>query len=238
MFICGVDVSAFGDDDEDFRLLSFICGAAFSAVATATPSVVILNQFLGILVLLIVDIIRPKLGFCHSFVALLLLLIKLLRERLSIVLLWQSDERRQELVLESHNSAIKLLEKPWCGQNSSWDRKSLEYGAIVFTIRVYLLMVISIKTKIFEGGITTYVPEMICSKMWKWESKSERMKLIRLQKKQTRIYDYKFVVELGAEKKIFPQYDNLIADEGITFDANGHFTDEARKELEEASYLC
>ncbi|CAA3001940.1 Auxin response factor 4 [Olea europaea subsp. europaea] len=39
MFIFGVAVSAFGDDDEDSGYLSFICGATSFAAASAAPSV-------------------------------------------------------------------------------------------------------------------------------------------------------------------------------------------------------
>ncbi|KAK6229219.1 hypothetical protein SCA6_018170 [Theobroma cacao] len=52
-------------------------------------------------------------------------------------------------------------------------------------------------------------------------------------KKKTGVYDDKFNDEPGSEKKILPQYDNPVADEGVTLDERGRFTGEAEKKLQE-----
>ncbi|XWS10188.1 hypothetical protein CRYUN_Cryun39dG0054000 [Craigia yunnanensis] len=52
-------------------------------------------------------------------------------------------------------------------------------------------------------------------------------------KKKSGVYDDKFNDEPGSEKKILPQYDDPIADEGVTLDERGRFTGEAEKKLEE-----
>ncbi|XP_022717380.1 SART-1 family protein DOT2-like [Durio zibethinus] len=52
-------------------------------------------------------------------------------------------------------------------------------------------------------------------------------------KKKTGVYDDKFNDEPGSEKKILPQYDDPLVDEGVTLDERGHFTVEAEKKLEE-----
>ncbi|XP_034699633.1 SART-1 family protein DOT2-like isoform X1 [Vitis riparia] len=52
-------------------------------------------------------------------------------------------------------------------------------------------------------------------------------------KKKTGIYEDKFNDEPGSEKKILPQYDDPVTDEGLALDASGRFTGEAEKKLEE-----
>ncbi|XVF18446.1 hypothetical protein REPUB_Repub11eG0022300 [Reevesia pubescens] len=52
-------------------------------------------------------------------------------------------------------------------------------------------------------------------------------------KKKTGVYDDKFNDEPGSEKKLLPQYDDPVADEGVTLDERGRFTGEAEKKLEE-----
>ncbi|XWS10826.1 hypothetical protein CRYUN_Cryun38cG0031400 [Craigia yunnanensis] len=52
-------------------------------------------------------------------------------------------------------------------------------------------------------------------------------------KKKTGVYDDKFNDEPGSEKKMLPQYDDPVADEGVTLDERGRFTGEAEKKLEE-----
>ncbi|OMO92623.1 SART-1 protein [Corchorus olitorius] len=52
-------------------------------------------------------------------------------------------------------------------------------------------------------------------------------------KKKTGLYDDKFNDEPGSQKKVLPQYDDPVADEGITLDERGRFSGEAEKKLEE-----
>ncbi|XP_010256356.1 PREDICTED: SART-1 family protein DOT2 [Nelumbo nucifera] len=52
-------------------------------------------------------------------------------------------------------------------------------------------------------------------------------------KKKTGIYEDKFSGEDGAQKKILPQYDDPVEDEGLVLDESGRFAGEAEKKLEE-----
>ncbi|KAI3880531.1 hypothetical protein MKX03_008795 [Papaver bracteatum] len=52
-------------------------------------------------------------------------------------------------------------------------------------------------------------------------------------KKKTGAYDDKFDVDGMSQKKMLPQYDDPVDDEGVTLDASGRFTGEAEKKLEE-----
>ncbi|KAI4365413.1 hypothetical protein MLD38_021398 [Melastoma candidum] len=52
-------------------------------------------------------------------------------------------------------------------------------------------------------------------------------------KKKTGIYDDKFNDDPGSKKKMLPQYDEPVRDEGITLGAGGRLTGEAERKLEE-----
>ncbi|CAN8300196.1 unnamed protein product [Cochlearia groenlandica] len=52
-------------------------------------------------------------------------------------------------------------------------------------------------------------------------------------KKKKGTYDDQFNDDPGAEKKMLPQYDDPVKDEGVFLDAKGRFTGEAEKKLEE-----
>ncbi|KAL1814258.1 hypothetical protein ACET3Z_024323 [Daucus carota] len=52
-------------------------------------------------------------------------------------------------------------------------------------------------------------------------------------KKKPGTYEDKFSDDLGTEKKMLPQYDDPVADEGVTLDAAGRFGGEAKKKLDE-----
>lgn len=52
-------------------------------------------------------------------------------------------------------------------------------------------------------------------------------------KKKPGTYEDKFSEDLGTEKKMLPQYDDPVADEGLTLDAAGRFGGEAKKKLDE-----
>ncbi|KAG4381779.1 hypothetical protein GLYMA_15G216300v4 [Glycine max] len=53
------------------------------------------------------------------------------------------------------------------------------------------------------------------------------------KKKKTGIYDDKFNDDLSTEKKMLPQYDDPVAEEGLTLDEKGRFSGEAEKKIEE-----
>lgn len=55
----------------------------------------------------------------------------------------------------------------------------------------------------------------------------------RAAKKKTGVYDDKFNFEPGSPKKMLPQYDDPVKEEGVTLDSSGRFTGEAERKLEE-----
>lgn len=70
-------------------------------------------------------------------------------------------------------------------------------------------------------------------KMWRLGSKKRRNEAYKAAKKKPGVYEDKFNDEFGAEKKMLPQYDDPILNEGITLDERGRFGGEAEKKLEE-----
>ncbi|KAK8946267.1 hypothetical protein KSP40_PGU006729 [Platanthera guangdongensis] len=54
-------------------------------------------------------------------------------------------------------------------------------------------------------------------------------------KRKTGIYDDKFNDDLISQKTMLPQYDDSVADEGVTLDESGRFTGEAEKKLADVS---
>ncbi|CAA2957431.1 SART-1 family DOT2 [Olea europaea subsp. europaea] len=100
--------------------------------------------------------------------------------------------------------------------------KVLEGGAVVLTLKDQSILA--------DGDINQEIDMLENVEMGEQKRRNEAYEAA---KKKTGIYDDKFGDELGAEKKILPQYDDPVADEGITLDASGHFTGEAEKKLEE-----
>ncbi|KAH7835013.1 hypothetical protein Vadar_022063 [Vaccinium darrowii] len=60
----------------------------------------------------------------------------------------------------------------------------------------------------------------------------QRDEAYKAAKKKAGSYVDKFSDEPGSERKILPQYDDSIVDEGVTLDASGCFTSDTEKELE------
>ncbi|KAL8130661.1 hypothetical protein V2J09_019816 [Rumex salicifolius] len=60
----------------------------------------------------------------------------------------------------------------------------------------------------------------------------QRDEAYKAAKKKTGIYD-KFNDQIDSEKKILPQYDDPVTEEGVILDASGRFSGEAEKKLEE-----
>ncbi|KAM7522967.1 hypothetical protein LguiA_012869 [Lonicera macranthoides] len=100
--------------------------------------------------------------------------------------------------------------------------KVIEGGAVVLTLKDQSILA--------NGDINEDVDMLINVEIGEQKQRSEAYKAA---KKKTGIYVDKFNDEPGSEKKILPQYDDPVADEGVTLDANGRFTGEAEKKLEE-----
>ncbi|XP_022893463.1 SART-1 family protein DOT2-like isoform X2 [Olea europaea var. sylvestris] len=100
--------------------------------------------------------------------------------------------------------------------------KVLEGGAVVLTLKDQSILA--------DGDINQEIDMLENVEMGEQKRRNEAYKAA---KKKIGIYDDKFNDEPGAEKKMLPQYDDPVADEGITLDASGQFTGEAEKKLEE-----
>ncbi|KAL2503279.1 SART-1 family protein DOT2 [Forsythia ovata] len=100
--------------------------------------------------------------------------------------------------------------------------KVLEGGAVVLTLKDQSILA--------DGDVNQEIDMLENVEMGEQKRRDEAYKA---GKKKSGIYDDKFNDEPGAEKKMLPQYDDPVADEGVTLDASGHFTGEAEKKLEE-----
>ncbi|GFS43739.1 SART-1 family [Actinidia rufa] len=100
--------------------------------------------------------------------------------------------------------------------------KVIEGGAVVLTLKDQSILA--------DGGINEGVDMLENVEIGEQKQRDEAY---RAAKKKTGIYDDKFNDELGSEKKILPQYDDPVRDEGLTLDASGRFTGDAEKKLEE-----
>uniref|UniRef100_A0A7N0TH55 SART-1 n=1 Tax=Kalanchoe fedtschenkoi TaxID=63787 RepID=A0A7N0TH55_KALFE len=61
----------------------------------------------------------------------------------------------------------------------------------------------------------------------------QRDEAYKAAKKKTGVYEDKFNEDLGMEKRMLPQYDDMVSDEGVTLDERGRFSAQAEKKLEE-----
>uniref|UniRef100_A0A5B6YXX9 Putative SART-1 family protein DOT2 n=1 Tax=Davidia involucrata TaxID=16924 RepID=A0A5B6YXX9_DAVIN len=100
--------------------------------------------------------------------------------------------------------------------------KVIEGGAVVLTLKDQSILA--------DGDINQDVDMLENVEIGEQKRRDEAY---RAAKKKTGIYDDKFNDEPGSEKKILPQYDDPVADEGVTLDSSGRFTVEAEKKLEE-----
>ncbi|KAK4396669.1 SART-1 family protein DOT2 [Sesamum angolense] len=100
--------------------------------------------------------------------------------------------------------------------------KVLEGGAVVLTLKDQSILA--------DGDVNEEVDMLENVEIGEQKRRDEAYKAA---KKKTGIYDDKFSDEPGAEKKILPQYDDPVADEGVTLDSSGRFTGEAERKLEE-----
>ncbi|XVF04444.1 hypothetical protein REPUB_Repub05bG0083400 [Reevesia pubescens] len=102
--------------------------------------------------------------------------------------------------------------------------KVMDGGAVVLTLKDQSILA--------NGNINEDVDMLENIEIGEQKRRDEAYKAA---KKKTGVYDDKFNDEPCSEKKILPQYDDPVADEGVTLDERGRFLGEAEKKLEE---LC
>ncbi|CAH1441974.1 unnamed protein product [Lactuca virosa] len=100
--------------------------------------------------------------------------------------------------------------------------KVIEGGAVVLTLKDQSILA--------DGDINQEVDMLENVEIGEQKRRNEAYKAA---KKKPGVYEDKFNDEFGAEKKMLPQYDDPILNEGITLDERGRFGGEAEKKLEE-----
>ncbi|KAG4204457.1 hypothetical protein ERO13_A04G045600v2 [Gossypium hirsutum] len=100
--------------------------------------------------------------------------------------------------------------------------KVMDGGAVVLTLKDQSILA--------DGDLNEDVDMLENIEIGEQKQRDEAYKAA---KKKTGVYDDKFNEDPGSEKKILPQYDDPVADEGVTLDERGRFTGEAEKKLEE-----
>ncbi|KAK6139718.1 hypothetical protein DH2020_026549 [Rehmannia glutinosa] len=125
----------------------------------------------------------------------------------------ESDDEPATQHTKQHLGGVKILH----GLD-----KVLEGGAVVLTLKDQSILA--------DGDINQEVDMLENVEIGEQKRRDDAYKAA---KKKTGVYDDKFNDEPGAEKKILPQYDDPVADEGVTLDSSGRFTGEAERKLEE-----
>ncbi|KAF5182571.1 Sart-1 family protein dot2 [Thalictrum thalictroides] len=100
--------------------------------------------------------------------------------------------------------------------------KVIEGGAVVLTLKDQNILA--------DGDINEEVDMLENVEIGEQKQRDEAYKAA---KKKPGTYDDKFNDEAGDEKKMLPQYDDPMENEGVTLDASGSFTGAAGKKLEE-----
>lgn len=100
--------------------------------------------------------------------------------------------------------------------------KVIEGGAVVLTLKDQNILA--------DGDINQEIDMLENVEIGEQRRRNEAYKAA---KKKTGVYDDKFNEEPGSEKKMLPQYDDPIVNEGLTLDEKGRFSGEAEKKLEE-----
>ncbi|KAM1962129.1 hypothetical protein FF1_022195 [Malus domestica] len=100
--------------------------------------------------------------------------------------------------------------------------KVMEGGAVVLTLKDQNILA--------DGGINEDIDILENVEIGEQKQRDEAYKAA---KKKTGVYVDKFNDDPAAEKKMLPQYDDPIPDEGLTLDERGCFTGEAEKKIEE-----
>ncbi|KAL5977092.1 hypothetical protein ACLOJK_021434 [Asimina triloba] len=100
--------------------------------------------------------------------------------------------------------------------------KVMEGGAVVLTLKDQNILA--------DGDINEEVDMLENAEI---SEQKQRDGAYNAAKKKTGIYTDKFSDDPGSQRKILPQYDDPVEDEGVTLDESGHFSGEAEKKLEE-----
>ncbi|KAI3512108.1 hypothetical protein L1887_19304 [Cichorium endivia] len=100
--------------------------------------------------------------------------------------------------------------------------KVIEGGAVVLTLKDQSILA--------DGDVNQEVDMLENVEIGEQKRRNEAYKAA---KKKPGVYEDKFNDEFGTEKKMLPQYDDPILNEGITLDERGRFGGEAEKKLEE-----
>ncbi|KAI3827549.1 hypothetical protein L1987_01626 [Smallanthus sonchifolius] len=100
--------------------------------------------------------------------------------------------------------------------------KVIEGGAVVLTLKDQNILA--------DGDVNEGIDMLENVEIGEQKRRNEAYKAA---KKQSGVYDDKFNEELGYEKKMLPQYDDPVVNEGVTLDERGRFGGEAEKKLEE-----
>ncbi|KAL3644247.1 ESCRT II complex subunit Dot2 [Castilleja foliolosa] len=100
--------------------------------------------------------------------------------------------------------------------------KVLEGGAVVLTLKDQSILA--------DGDINQEIDMLENVEIGEQKRRNEAYKAA---KKKTGVYDDKFTDDPDAERKMLPQYDDPVTDEGVTLDSSGRFTGESERKLEE-----
>ncbi|KAI3738330.1 hypothetical protein L2E82_28359 [Cichorium intybus] len=100
--------------------------------------------------------------------------------------------------------------------------KVIEGGAVVLTLKDQSILA--------DGDVNQEIDMLENVEIGEQKRRNEAYKAA---KKKPGVYEDKFNDEFGTEKKMLPQYDDPILNEGITLDERGRFGGEAEKKLEE-----
>ncbi|KAK4745981.1 hypothetical protein SAY87_012293 [Trapa incisa] len=100
--------------------------------------------------------------------------------------------------------------------------KVIEGGTVVLTLKDQSILA--------DGDVNDEVDMLENVEIGEQKRRNEAYKA---SKKKMGVYDDKFNEDPTLEKKILPQYDDPVTDEGVTLDARGRFTVEAEKKLAE-----
>ncbi|ESW05501.1 hypothetical protein PHAVU_011G184800 [Phaseolus vulgaris] len=100
--------------------------------------------------------------------------------------------------------------------------KVMEGGTVVLTIKDQPILA--------DGDVNEDVDMLENIEIGEQKQRDEAYKAA---KKKTGVYDDKFNDDPFSEKKMLPQYDDPVAEEGVTLDEKGRFSGEAEKKLEE-----
>ncbi|KAL5782422.1 hypothetical protein ACOSP7_007451 [Xanthoceras sorbifolium] len=166
-------------------------------------------------------------------------------ESVSEVLSWVSKSRKLEeknaekekalqlsKIFEEQDNVLGESEDEEDGQHNRYDLsgikvlhgldKVMDGGAVVLTLKDQSILA--------DGDINEEIDMLENVEIGEQKRRDEAYKAA---KKKTGIYDDKFSDDPSSEKKMLPQYDDPVAEEGVTLDARGRFTGEAEKKLEE-----